>query len=481
MRNLENLESIRIQLAAHSLAGFLMYTFPRYRMGWVHEEICQKLDKFYEDVENKKSPRLMLMMPPRHGKSEIVSRRFPAYIFGRNPDISIIGASYSSDLSSRNNRDIQRIIDDDMYRNIFPNTTLSGKNLKPNAPGRYLRTSDIFEIVGHKGTYRSAGVGGGITGMGGDILIVDDPLKDRAEADSPTIREKVYDWYTSTFYTRLSPGGGILIIMTRWHTDDLCGRLLQAMKANEGDNWEVIEFPAIATKDEEHRKQGEALHPERYPLEQLTKIKAAIGTRDWEALYQQHPTVDGGTIIKENWIKTYTVLPADFDTIIQSWDMSFKDKTSSDFVVGQVWGRKGANCYLIDQVRGRFSFTETLEKFVSLSVKHPKATAKLIEDKANGPAVIDTMKNDIHGIIPIEPDGSKLARAYAVTPMFEAGNIYVPDKTIAPWITDYLLELSQFPVAAHDDQVDATTQALRHLQQKKPIKINTKLLQRRRW
>lgn len=215
-------EGIRRELARQTLAGFTLYTYPGYQMGWVHEEICQKLDQFLEDVKNKKSPRLMIMAPPRSGKSEIISRRFPAYTFGKYPDMSIIGTSYAADLSSRNNRDVQRVMDSEEYHNVFPNTNLFGKNIRIVGNGAYLRNSDIFEIVGHAGTYRSAGVGGGITGMGGNILIVDDPLKDRAEADSPTIRQKIYDWYTSTLYTRLAPGGGILIIMTRLHTDDLC-------------------------------------------------------------------------------------------------------------------------------------------------------------------------------------------------------------------------------------------------------------------
>ena len=471
---------LKLELARQTLAGFLLYTFPGYEMGWVHAEICQKLDDFFEAVKRKESPRLMLMLPPRSGKSEIVSKRFPAYVFGKDPDISIISTSYSADLASRNNRGVQQIIDSDEYREIFPTTTLCGKGNRGIGDNTYLRTSEAFEIVNHKGIYRSAGVGGGITGMGGDILLIDDPIKDRMEADSETIRNKVWDWYTSTLYTRLMPGGGIIVIMTRWHTADLCGKLLEAMQRGTGDKWEVISYPAIATQDELHRKAGEALHPERFPIERLLQIKAAIGSRDWEALYQQSPTVDGGAIFKEEWFKTYTTLP-EFDTVIQSWDMTFKNTGTSDFVAGQVWGRKGADCYLIDQIRGRMSFTETLEAFVKLTKKYPKALRKLVEDKANGPAVIDVLKHSVQGIIPIEPDGSKTARAYAVTPMFEAGNVYLPAPDVAPWVRDYKAELTAFPMAAHDDQVDATTQALRELQKNKKMQINTAILQRGYW
>lgn len=475
MMNKQDLKNaLKLSLARQTLLGFILYTFPEYVAGWVHEEICQKLDDFLDAVKRKESPRLMLTMPPRSGKSEIVSRRFPAYTLGRYPDMSIIATSYSADLASRNNRDVQRVMDDKSYRDLFPNSSLYGKNIRSVSQGIYLRNSDIFEIVGHKGVYKSAGVGGGITGMGGDILIVDDVFKDRSEADSPTIRNKVYNWYTSTLYTRLSPGGGILIIMTRWHTDDLCGRLLE--KDKDAKNWEVIEYPAIATHDEPHRKKGEALHPERYDLEQLLQIKSDIGSRDWEALYQQKPTVDGGTVFKKEWFKYWNVLPSRFDTMITSWDMTFKGTDGTDYVVGQVWGRKGADCYLIDQVRKRMSFTETLHEFIKLSNKYPKALKKLVEDKANGSAVIDTLKNTVQGITPIEPDGGKVSRAYAVTPMLEAGNVYIPSPLVCPWIEDYITELINFPVVAHDDQVDATTQALRELQQHKPIKINPGIL-----
>ena len=469
-----SLEVMRVGLARSCFAGFVMYSMPTYSMGWVHEEICKELDAFLADVVAKKSPRLMLAMPPRHGKSELASRRFPAYTFGRYPDLSIIGTSYGADLASRMNRDIQRIMETPEYAAVFPETRLSGKNIRTTASGSYLRNSDIFEIVGHAGSYRSAGVGGGITGMGGDIVIVDDPFKDRAEADSSTIRRSVWEWYTSTLYTRLAPGGGILIINTRWHMDDLSGRLLEAERMNEGDHWRIVNFPAIAEHDEPHRRAGEALHPERYPLDQLLAIKKAIGTRDWEALYQQHPTPDGGNIFKKEWIKFWTpsTLPEHFDQMVISWDMTFKDGDDTDFVVGQVWGRKGADRFLIDQTRARMGFTDTLAAFKALAAKYPQAQRKLIEDKANGPAVIDALKHSVSGIIAVNPDGSKTARAHAITTLFEAGNVYIPDPQVCSWSKDYIAELTQFPGAAHDDQVDATTQALRDMERRKGLNIN---------
>lgn len=473
-----SIAEMRAALAYSCFAGFVRATTPGYVMGWVHERICAELDAFLAAVHARQSPRLMLCMPPRHGKSELASRRFPAYVFGRFPDMSIIGTSYSADLSSRLNRDVQRVIEQPEYEAIFPETRLSAKNIRTVASGNYLRNSDLFEIVNHKGSYRSAGVGGGITGMGGDILIIDDPFKDRAEADSPTIRRKVWEWYTSTLYTRLAPGGGILVINTRWHMDDLSGRLLEAARTGEGDQWRVVNFPAIAEEDEPHRRRGEALHPERYPLEQLAAIRTAIGTRDWEALYQQHPTPDGGNIFKAEWLRFWLPkdLPEKFDQMVISWDMTFKDGDDTDYVVGQVWGRKGADRYLLDQVRARMGFTDTLAAFRALADKWPQATRKLVEDKANGPAVIDSLRHHVSGIIPVEPDGSKTARAHAVTALFEAGNVHIPHPQACAWASDYVAELTQFPGAAHDDQVDATTQALRDMDRRRSLNINPDIL-----
>lgn len=476
------LHALQIELARQSLVGFVYATCPGYLMGWVHEEVCAELDAFLAAVQRKASPRLLLTMPPRHGKSEIASRRFPAYALGRYPDLSIIATSYSADLASRMNRDVQRVIDDEAYSEIFPGTRLYGKNIRTVASGAYMRNSDLFEVVGRRGVYRSAGVGGGITGMGGDVILIDDPIKDRAEADSPTIRNRVWDWYTSTLYTRLAPGGGIIVIQTRWHMDDLAGRLLEAARTGEGDQWRVVNFPAIAEQDETHRKAGEALHPARYPLEQLHAIRAAIGSRDWEALYQQHPAPDGGAIFKTEWLRFWLPkdLPQIFDRLCISWDMTFKAGDESDYVVGQVWGRKGADFYLLDQVRARMGFTATLAAFRALADKWPQAQRKLVEDKANGPAVIDSLRHAVPGIIPVEPDGSKIARAHAVTTFFEAGNVRIPHPSVCGWVSEYVAELTGFPAAAHDDQVDATTQAIRDMQTHRAISIDPAVLQRPR-
>lgn len=451
-------ESVRAAMASRALRHFMTYTNPAYLLGWVHRQICDELDQFLQDSVDGKSPRLMLCMPPRHGKSEIASRKFPAYALGRYPDLQFIVASYSASLANLMNHDVQRVINSEEYQRLFPDVHLGG-----GLTG-YIRTSSLFEIVGRKGSYRSAGVDGGVTGMGAHIIIIDDPFKNKAEADSALIRAKTWDWYASTLYTRLAPGGGILLINTRWHTDDLSGRLIAEMEDAGKDQWRIINFPAIATHDEPHRKAGEALHPERYSLADLEKLRSAVGTRNWEALYQQNPVPDGGALFRERWLRYWhpSDLPDSFDRMVTSWDLTFKNHESGDYVAGSVWGKKDGNFYLLDMVHERLGFTETLDAVRHLHEKYPKSSKILIEDAANGPAVIDMLKKTVPGIVPVRADGSKEARAHAVTPYFESGNVYIPHPSVAgPWVGDFVQELISFPLGAHDDMVDSTTQALR--------------------
>ena len=464
MKKITNLsiDQVKAARARKSLLNFTLYTKPDYQVNWHHEILCSELDKLITG-ENK---RLMVFMPPRNGKSELGSRRFPAYVLGRDPNAQIISTSYSADLSSRMNRDVQRIIDTEEYMRVFPETGLNQSNVRTVAKGNYLRNSDIFEIVGHSGVYKSAGIGGGITGMGLTYGIIDDPIKNRKDAESKTIRESVWDWYTSTFYTRLEKDARILIIMTRWHEDDLAGRLLKlAAEDPEADQWKVISYPAIAENpliEGDPREEGEALWPEKYSVKDLKKIKAAVGTYEWSALFQQKPSPTAGNILNRGWWKYYKGLPNKFDDMIQSWDCAFKDSQDSDFVVGQVWGRVGANKYLLDQVRGKMDLPSTIQAVRSLSAKWPNARAKLIEDKANGPAVIQMLKNEISGLIPVNPDGGKVVRATAASPEVEAGNIYLPDPSIAAWVHDFVEEAAAFPNGLNDDQVDCFSQAINY-------------------
>ena len=451
-------------VARCDLTAFAKVMSEDYLIGWVHREICETLMRFYIDVIEKRSPRLIITMPPRHGKSQIVSRFFPAWLFGVNPDIQIIAASYSADLAQRMNKDVQKIMDQPEYARVFPWTSLSSQR---NAGGRTgaIRTMNLFEIPRRRGSYRSVGVGNGITGMGCHILNIDDPIKDRNDADSPTIRRKVWEWYTSTARSRLAPGGGVILTQTRWHEDDLAGRLLQKSATGEGEHFDIINYPAIAEHDEPHRKKGEALHPERYPISELQKLMKAVGSRDWEALYQQHPMPVTGGIFKREWFRFY--IPGDepkqFDQVIQSWDLSFKKTDTSDDVAGGVLGRLGADIYLLDCDSRQRGFVETKMAFEVMWNKWPQALAKIVEDKANGPALIDSLARTVPGIIAWKPRGSKTERANSVAPVVEAGNFWVPDPRFCPWSQRYIDQMCNFPGVTHDDMVDMTTQGIDYL------------------
>ena len=458
-----------VRRARTSLADFTRVTKPDYLFGWFNRELCLILDQFLEDCINKKSPRLLIKAPPRHGKSELVSRRFIAYALGRYPWLQIMNASYSSDLASAMNRDVQSIMDSPVYNEIFPDTMINGemaKILGNKSVKNLKKTADFCETNEH-GYVFSGGVGGAFTGFGSHCFIVDDAIKNRVEADSETIRNKIWNWYTSTAYSRLSEGGGMIIMMTPWHSDDLTGRILDKMKRGEGDNFTVFEFPAIATHDETYRKEGEPLHPERYSLEKLEQIKKTVGMRDWAALYQQNPIPDGGGMFKQEWLQYYDELPDHFDKIVMSFDMTFKDTKTSDYVCGQVWIQEKGGFYLVDQIRGRFDFVTTLRKFVEFTRKHDYCVRKLIEDKANGTAVINTLKSRMSGIIPIVPHESKEARASAVTTLWEAHNVFLPNPDKYQWVSrEFIPELLVFPGGKHDDQVDCMTQALNDLTSK---------------
>lgn len=451
--------------ARSDLLAFARYTKDNYAAGWHHEVLCDKLNRFCRG----ELKRLIVTMPPRHGKSELVSRRLPAFIFGLNPDAQIIACSYGADLASRMNRDVQRIMESEAYARVFPKTRLGSENVRSTAEGNVLKNSDIFEIVGHRGVYRCAGTGGGITGMGADFILIDDPIKDGEQAMSPTYREKVWEWYQSTLYSRLETNngqdGGILVTMTRWHEDDLVGRLLAQAKADpDADQWEVLELPAVCENedsDDEQRALGEALWPEKYPHAKLQRLQRAIGTRWWNALYQCRPSAQEGGIIKRKWLcNFYRELPEKFDETILSLDCTFKDSKKADFVVLQAWGRKGASKYLLAETRDRMDITTTINALKAMAARFPRAYMKLVEDKANGPAVISMLKEKMSGLVAIDPEGSKEARLQSVAPDVEAGNIWLPDPSIAPWIMDWIEEVVNFPNAANDDRVDAFSQAI---------------------
>ena len=472
--------ALSIAKARKHLLDFTRYTEPNYNVNWHHEIICKYLERWaFGNIK-----RLMIFMPPGSGKSELVSRRLPAWIFGHNPDVGIMATSYAASLASDMNIDVQRIMDSDRYRELFPDSELSSKNSRNSLVGSSAaRNRDVFELVGHKGYYKCAGVGGSITGKRFFYGIIDDPMRGRHDAESVTLRNTTYNWYVNDFYTRrLNLDARILITLTRWHSDDLAGRLLSLAASNpKAEQWTVLKFPMIAEdplEPEDPRQVGESLWPWRFgTAEDLEPTKISAGSYTWSSLYQQRPAPAGGLIFNRGWWgdplavsgrkQFYDQKPLDLepymDMIIQSWDATFKDNENTDFVVGQVWGKKGPDFYLLDQVRDRMDVIATMQAIQTLSSKWKRSSAKLIEDKANGPAIITMLKHKIPGIIPVEPHGGKVVRAQAITPYIEAGNVWLPLPVNAPWIHDTLEELASFPTGKWDDAVDSLTQALFYL------------------
>ncbi|WGM03775.1 phage terminase large subunit [Arsenophonus nasoniae] len=458
-------EAVRRELARQSFINFVSYTKTDFIRGWFNEKVAKELEQFYQDVIDGKQPRLLIMAPPRSGKSELFSRRFPAWAFGKNPDIQIIATSYSADLSSRMNRDVQKIIDDEKYVALFRETRLNNKNMI-NVSTKPTRNCEMFEIVGKQGAYRSAGVGGGITGMGADIAIIDDPVKDGKEANSATIREAIWDWYTSTLYTRLSPCSGILLGMTRWHEDDLAGRLIEDMKQG-GDYWKIVRFPAIAEEQEEHRKEGEALHPERFSTKHLLKIKKAVGSHTWNALFQQRPTGKGGDILRGDWLKRYTVAPQ-FKKVGVYADTALKTKEVNDYSVLLLAAvAVDGGMYILDILRGKWEGFQLEQKTVDFwnKHKHLKPHSLMIEDKASGTGLIQSLKKKQN--IPVRsaiPNKDKYTRVIEVQGYFESGYIHIPQS--ADWVSEFIKELESFTATnshKHDDQVDTVVMAVNDL------------------
>lgn len=442
------LEALRQSVAQDKLLRFVQYTRPFYKANAHHVELCSVLDRFARgDIK-----RLMVFAPPRHGKSELVSRCLPAFLLGRDPDCRIIASSYAADLARQMGRAVQRLMDEPAYKGLFPASALEGSNIRTVADGRYLRNADEFEIVGRRGFYKCAGVGGGITGRGFDFGIIDDPVKDASEAWSETVRNAVWEWYTQVFLTRQEGNASILLTMTRWHVDDLAGRILA-----QGEPWHIVRMPALDVN-------GKALWEDKFSAAWLQKQKRALGSRSFEALYQQEPVPTAGNVWKVNLIRFYDRRPEQFDAMCQSWDMNFKETEGGSFVVGQVWGRRGADCFLLDEVRGRWGFAETKQTMINLSARWPQVLAKLVEDKANGPAIMDELRHTLPGLIAVDTGrDSKVARAESQAPLIEGGNVYLPKPgTTSIDTEDWLVEAAHFPQEPND-RVDAATHALKHL------------------
>lgn len=416
------------------------------RVPWQRARHLEVLNDKLVAASAGKCPRLIVEEPPRHGKSEFCTFWYPLWVLARNPRARIIIASYNHSFAETFGRRLRNFVRDrgsEIGLDLDPSTTAASR---------------WFVKAG--GSVQTVGRGGPCTGKGADLLLIDDPLKDAEEAASEVVREKMWDWWQTTASTRLEPGGSCLVVQTRWHFEDLAGKL----QKQATPKWEVLSLKAIAEADDPlGRELGEPLWPERYPIEALEQIKSSMTAYHWSALYQQSPVPAIGGLFQFDWWQYYKKLPDKFDVMIQSWDFSFKDLKKSDYTVGQVWGRKGASFYLIDQIRAQLNAKTSIDAIRMLTAKYPQARAKLFEDKANGPALKSLLQHEVGGIIPIQPRGSKAVRAEAMQPYVQAGNVYLPDPSIAPWVNDFVLEMAQFPHGAFDDVVDATSQACNYL------------------
>ena len=470
--------------AREDFAAFVRYCKPNYMWGWFNEYLCHELQQFYRDYEDGKNPRLVIFAPPRSGKSELASRHLPAWLMGVAPKLDIIACSYGSDLATKMSRDCQRIIETPQYDSVFPGTNLGKRNIRTMTSGA-VRTAELWETTDAEGqltggVYRAAGVGGGITGQGFGIGIIDDPVKDYKDASSKTYQKTSMEWYDTTFYTRRNPKkNGIIIIMTRWHKKDLCGQLLDRMKDGSGDNFKVINFPMEATARETitvngqellAREKGEILFPERMPHEFVEQCKTNSLT--WSALYQQNPTIAGGNFFKaEHWqYWTPESAPSRWLRKIITADTAQKQGKQNDYTVFQVWGLGIDNrVYLIHQYRGKpdaFELRQQGKRIWAdygggISGPHVKADSFFVEDKVSGTGLIQELRREGIPCVEVPRQVDKVTRAIDCHSYFKAGLVVLPSH--APWLNDYLMEFEDFNLDdthEHDDQVDPTLDAI---------------------
>jgi predicted phage terminase large subunit-like protein len=416
---------------------------------WIKYEWLVAVAQAVQAMVERGNARVILNAPPRHGKSELLAHWLPSWFLDWYPERHVILGSHGDDFASDWGLKV---------RNDFE----LNKRMRTRVSPFRRRNNDWQTTEG--GGMRSMGVGGSVVGRGGDLIVVTDPHKSWKETQSPARRQEVWDWFNADVYSRLEPGASIVVEHTRWHERDLTGYLLEEHE----DGWVHIRLPALAEDDDLlDRPAGAALCEERFTKERLEKIKVIIGSFMFACLYQQRAMPLAGGHIQRDWFRRWTPrdLPAKFDERLQSWDMAFKDLKTSSYVVGQAWGRAGAKYYLLDQWRERLSFVNTIKRVKAFSARHSDILEKLIEDKANGPAVICALEEEVPGLIAVNPQGSKESRLIAVSPLIEAGNVYIPDRSVASWVDDFVEEVVNFPAAANDDQVDAMTMALQRMAQ----------------
>jgi predicted phage terminase large subunit-like protein len=423
-----------------------------YLHNWHIDVIAEALEQCLEG----KLRRLVINLPPRSLKSQMISVAFPAWLLGHQPNAQIICASYAQDLADKMAFECRSLITADWYQDLFPGTRLAADR----------QSVHDFTTI-HKGFRLATSVGGVLTGRGADFIIIDDPLKPN-EALSETQRTSVNDWYDHTLLTRLNDKrtGCIILIMQRLHQDDLVGHVLKQ------GGWELLKFPAIAEEDENYflqtpyrrkrfaRRRGEALHPDRESLEVLAQMREILGEYNFSGQYQQAPSPLGGGMIKRQWFRSYTPqeLPKEFELVFQSWDTANKSSELSDFTVCTTWGLIDKHLYLLEVLRRRLNYPD-LRRMVKEQAEIYRVKTILIEDKASGTQLVqDLIADGVHGVTCYQPKMEKIMRMHSVTSTIENGFVHIPEH--APWVAEYLHEMAVFPRGRFDDQVDSTSQAL---------------------
>jgi predicted phage terminase large subunit-like protein len=434
--------------AKDSFMEYIRYIWPGFIEGDHHRIIADKLTR----VAKGELKRLIVNMPPRHTKSEFASIYFPSWVMGLNPDMKIMQTTHTADLSINFGRKVRNLMDSDEYSNIFPKVSLASDS---KSAGKWQTSQG--------GEYFAAGVGGAIAGRGADLLIIDDPHSEQ-DAMSINLLDSCYEWYTSGPRQRLQPGGSIVIVMTRWNTADLTGRLLTRQTETHSDQWEVVELPAI------FEDSGNVLWPEFWKKEELDAVKASIPVSKWNAQYQQNPTSEEGAIIKREWWQLWEAEdPPACHYVIQSYDTAFSKKETADYSAITTWGvfspqeGMGDAIILLDAQKGRWDFPElkavAQEQYVEFN-----PDMVLIEAQASGTPLTHELRAMGIPVVNYRPSrgNDKMTRVHAASPVFEAGMVWAPDRIFADEVIE---ECAAFPFAPHDDYVDTTTQAILRFRQ----------------
>lgn len=424
------------------------------KWGWALDAICEHLQAVHEG----KIKRLLMNVPPGCMKSLTTGVLFPAWEWGAGgaPQLRFLTTAHKETLAIRDNLKCRRLIQSDWYQERWPVELTGDQNAKTK-----------FENVSTG--FREAMAFKSLTGSRGDRIILDDPLS-VDDAFSEAALDAAEQTFLEAVPSRVNnENSAIIVIMQRLHERDTSGVILARQLGYEHLMLPMRFEPerrcitSIGFYDP-REKEGELLFPERFSEAQVSEMERTMGSYAAAGQFQQRPVPRGGGLFKEEWLQHWDKLPERFDSACISWDMTFKDSKTSDYVVGQVWGRKDGCFYLIDQNRGQWDFVKTLEQFVAAAKKYPWITRKLVEDKANGSAIISALRKKVSGIVPIVPKESKEARASAVTTLWEARNVYLPPVDRYPWVQrDFIPEFLAFPSGAHDDQIDSMTQALRDL------------------